>query len=89
MSRALGQRFVIHPTVASLANRIAELTSDTQPQVIQELRDSCRKKIATFPLEHHLRLAASDAATARAVWDKVATFADRGRLSKHPGVIEP
>lgn len=74
-----GQRFVIHPTVGSLAERIAQVTADTPSEQLQELRDICRRKIATFPLDHHLRLGAKDPDAARASWNTVASFAAAGR----------
>lgn len=73
------QRFVIHPTVASLAERVAQVTADTTPEQLQELRDVCRRKIATFSLDHHLRLGAKDPVAAQATWNTVASFAAAGR----------
>jgi hypothetical protein len=70
---------VIHPTVTWLAERIAQMTTDTPPEQLQELRDVCRRKIATFSLDQHMRLGASDPVAARATWDTVASFAAAGR----------
>lgn len=74
-----GQRFVIHPTVASLAERIAQVTAETTPEQLQELREVCRRKIATFSLDNHLRLGAKDLVAARATWNTVSEFAAAGR----------
>lgn len=81
MSRPAGQRFVIHPTIASLAEQIAAVNAKTPPEAVKALRESCRSKVATFPLDHHLRLAKTDAVQARAVWNLVAAFAADGRTS--------
>jgi hypothetical protein len=81
MPRPSGQRFVIHPTIATLAEQIAAVTAKTPPEQVKALRESCRSKVATFPLDHHLRLAKTDAVQARATWNLVAAFAADGRTS--------
>jgi hypothetical protein len=65
--------------VASLAERIALVTAGTSPEQIQELRDACRRKIATFSRDNHLRLGAQDPVAAHASWNTVASFAAAGR----------
>ncbi len=74
-----GRRFVIHPPLASLAGEITKLNTKTPAATVEALRDSCRRKLATYSLEAHLRHGAADPVAARAMWDAVAAFVATGR----------
>lgn len=74
MSTAPRRRFVIHPSLDSLVQRIEALGTSTTAAEIAALREACREKIRSFPLENWLRQA-TDRVAARERWDRVASFA--------------
>jgi len=67
-------RFLIHPSIDSLVQRIAEIGAKTPADEVAALRESCRGKIRSYPIESYLR-SSTDPVAARTRYDIVARFA--------------
>ena len=67
-------RFVIHPSIDSLVQRIAAVTDDTPAAEIAALRETCRGKLRSYSLESYLRTL-PDPVLARTRYETVSRFA--------------
>jgi hypothetical protein len=74
-------RFMIHPSIDSLAERISTINVEKDPAAADELRESCIQKLRSYRCEDYLKRYESEAdrILARARWESVSDFASRPR----------
>jgi hypothetical protein len=74
-------RFMIHPSIDSLAERITTINDDKNPTAADELRESCIQKLRSYRCEDYLKRYENEAdrILARARWEAVSDFASRPR----------
>jgi hypothetical protein len=70
-------RFIIHPSIDSLVERIAAVTATTSPDEVTSLREACRGKVRSYSMENYLRTS-PDATVGRQRYEIVARFAAPG-----------
>jgi hypothetical protein len=66
-------RFTIHPSIDSLVDRIGAIGAGTTAAEIETLREACRGKIRSYPLEAFLRTR-PDRVEGRTRYETVASF---------------
>ena len=66
-------RFVIHPSIDSLAERVAAVTAQTPEADVAALREACRGKVRSYPVDTYLRTL-TDATAGRSRYETVARF---------------